>query len=262
MQQAALPRIPVVDIDAHPPFSPMSVDHIGFLDTATFFTRLSRAGIDIACGSLTPPPDFFKTHAPEEAISLLNRGAMTLSAAEARYLPALRIHPDFPDFSLSQLEEYASLGVRMIDIDGQHLPHPSMKTILARAQSLSMTVALYGENIAQAEELAAQFPDLRILMGGFGSLRYLPERAFRVMQAHSNLSLNLSGTVWTYNYVLHEWTQRFGADRLFFGSGYPFCNPAGKLAAVRWELRDQPDSVRERILYKNALDLLDAEGRL
>ena len=84
----------------------------------------------------------------------------------------------------------------------------------------------------------------------------------RLMQLHPNLSINLSGAVWTYNYALHEWAQRFGADRIFFGSGYPFCNPAGKLAAVRWELRDQPDSVCERILCRNALSLLGAEGRL
>ena len=262
MNQTDSFRIPVIDIDAHPPLCPMSVDYIDRIDADIFFARLNRAGIDIACGSLTPPPDFLKTHTPEEAVTLLNRGAMALSAADSRYLPALRIHPDCPDFSISQLDEYAPLGVRLIDIDGCHLPHPSMKAILTRAQSLNMTVSLYGENIAQAKEMAEQFPNLRILMGGLGSLRYMPNRAFSLMQTYPNLFLNLSGTVWTFNYSLHEWAQRFGINRLFFGSGYPSCNPAGKLAAVRWELRDQPVSVFERILCKNALGLLDAEGRL
>lgn len=261
MSQTTARPFPIVDIDAHLPFLPMQIDHIGELNETLFFDRLTRAGIDIACGILTPPPGFFETHHPCEAIDLLNGAAFSLAQSNSRYLPALCIHPACPDFSIAQLEKYALLGARMIGIDADLLVHPALPPILARAQSLNMTVTLHGEGISQAAELAALFPSLRILIGGLGSTRYMPARAFELMQAHKNLMLNLSGVIWGGNYVLHEWCSRFSADRLFFGTGYPHSNPAGRLAALFWELRDQPASVHEKIFSKNALKLTGAEGR-
>ena len=89
----------------------------------------------------------------------------------------------------------------------------------------------------------------------------MPERAYHLLEKHPNLMINLSGVIWGCNYALHEWCARLGSGRLLFGSGYPFSNPAGKLAAIRWELRDQPASVHEQIFSKNALLLAGAEGR-
>ncbi len=262
MEPATSPRIPIVDIDAHPPLTPMPVDHIGELSAISLLDRLSRAGIDIACGRLTPPPGFFDAHAPEDAIAALNRGALNLMQTDSRYLPALWIHPDCPDYSMDQLGQYTPLGVRMIGVEAKWLDHPGMQPILTRAQTLDMVVSLQDETISQADELAGQFPSLAVLIGGLGSSGYMPAITFDLLQSHSNLLLNLSGVIWGFNYALHEWTERLGADRLFFGSGYPFSNPAGKLAALRWELRDQADSVCRQIFSENALQLAGAERRI
>ena len=261
MAQTTAFSFPVVDIDAHPPLSPQPVNHIGELDETLFFSRLTHAGIDIACGRLLPPPGFFETHEPDEAIDLLNSAAFALAQREPRYLPALWIHPAYPDFSVAQLAKYAPLGVRIIGADGDRPDHPAFLHILSYVQEFGMTVALHGENISQIDALAARFPNLRLLIGGLGSTGYMPARAFDLMQAHKNLMLNLSGVIWGCNYALHEWCSRLGADRLFFGSAYPFSNPAGKLAALFWELRDQPASVHEQIFSQNALRLTGAEGR-
>lgn len=261
MAHASAHPFPVVDTDAHPPLSACPIEHTGELDEALFFSRLTRAGIDIACGRLLPPPGFFETHEPAEAIGLLNSAAFALSQREPRYLPALWIHPACPDFSVSQLAKYAPLGVRMIGADGGRSDHPAFLHILSHAQEFGMTVALHGESISQIDALAARFPGLRLLIGGLGSTGYMPARAFELMKQHKNLLLNLSGVIWGCNYALHEWCSRLGPDRLFFGSGYPFSNPAGRLAALRWELRDQPASVHEKIFSQNALRLTGAEGR-
>lgn len=260
MNQPTARPFPVVDIDAHPPLSTLPVDHIGDMDNSLFFDRLSHAGIDIACGRLLPPPGFFDAHAPEEAIALLNCGALNLARANSRYLPALWIHPACPEYSIAQIQEYSAAGVRMIGLDARFLEAPALLPILSCAQSLNMTLSLHGENLAQIDALAARFPDLRILIGGLGSSGYMPAPAFNLMKAHDHLMINLSGSIWGGNYVLHEWCSRLGAHRLLFGSGYPFSNPAGKLAALRWELRDQPDSVHEQIFSKNALLLTGAKG--
>ena len=259
VQTTALP-FPVVDIDAHPPFSSLPVDHLGELTQSLFFNRLNSAGIDIACGRLLPPQGFFEAHAPGEAISLLNSAALTLAKSDSRYLPTLWIHPDCPGFSVSQLEEYEKSGVRLLEIDADWLCHPGLSPILSCAQALGMAAVLHKETISQADILAAQFPSLRILAGGLRSTGYMPAAVHELLMKRQNLSFNLSGTICLLNYALHEWTDRLGADRLFFGTGYPFSNPAGKLAAFQWELRDQPASVREQIFGQNALRLVGAEG--
>ena len=262
MRPSALSPLTIVDIDAHPPFSLITADHIGELNTESFFIRLNSAGIDAACGRLIPPPGFFEMQPPNEAITRLNRAAWDLAAVNSGYFPALWIHPGCPDASIAQLEKYGTSGVRLFEIDASQLTHPDLPGILARAQSLGMTLMMHGEKIAQADELAAQFPALNMLVGGLGSAGYMPAPTYELLMKHANISINLSGIYCSFNYVLHEWTERFGPDRLFFGTGYPFSNPAGKLAGVRWELRDQPDSVRSRIFNENALRLLGAEGRL
>ena len=262
MNRIAAFSFPIVDIDAHPPLSSLPVDHIGELDTETFFTRLNAAGIAIACGRLLPPPCFFEMHGRGEAISLLNRAALDLAKNDSRYLPSLWIHPDCPDFSIAQLKEYASFGVRLFEIDAPWLSHPSLAPILSAAQSLGMTAILHGEKIAQADELAAQFPTLSMVVSSLGSAGYMPAAVHELFAKRENLSFCLSGIICLLNYGLHEWTDRLGANRLFFGTGYPFSNPAGKLSGLRWELRDQPESVVKAILNKNTLRLVGAEGGL
>lgn len=260
MNQMTSHPFPVIDIDAHPPFSSLPIDHLGELTQSRFFGRLIAAGIDIACGRLLPPQGFFEAHAPGEAIALLNSAALTLAKSDSRYRPSLWIHPDCPDASVSQLEESRKSGARLFELDAPWLSHPGLTPILSAAQALGMTAVLHGEKIDQADELAARFPALPLLVGGSGSAGYMPAPAEVLLKKHENLSVNLSGVIWGCNYALHEWCSRLGPDRLFFGSGYPFSNPAGRLAAFQWELRDQPDSVREQIFGKNALRLVGAEG--
>lgn len=252
-------QIPIIDADAHPPYCPMDIDHIGELSSEKFLDRLNQTGIGYACGRLTPPQDFFLAHPTEEAVSLLNEAAFALAAGDARYFPALWVHPDCPSFSIEQMDEYAARGVRMLEADAECLDHPGLAPILAHAQTTGMIVSLHKETLEQTDRLASQYPGLSILAGGLGSSIYMPDRTCALLDAHPNLYINLSGAVWSFNYVLHEWTQRLGTERLLFGTGYPFCNPASKVAAVNWELRDQPDSVASRLLYLNAAGLLGVE---
>ena len=55
--------------------------------------------------------------------------------------------------------------------------------------------------------------------------------------------------------MLHEWCKQLDTERLLFGSGYPDCNPATKVAAAKWELRDQSDVVKQKIFCENAAKL-------
>lgn len=253
---------PVIDIDAHPPLVPMHIDHVGTMDAERFFERLSCAGIGMVCGTPALPNDFFEIHGAMRAVSLRNEGALRLASEDPRYCPVLSVHPDCAAHSVEALEKYAALGVKMLEVEAAWLKHCGLDPILERAQSLGMTVIVQGETIAQARELAGRFSALRLLVGGLRSKGYMPAAAHELMRECPNVGIVLSGVIWGLNYGLHEWTERLGAERLFFATGYPLCNPAAKIAAVKWELRDQPNSVRERVLNQNARRLLDGEGNI
>ena len=171
----------------------------------------------------------------------------------------LSVHPDCAEFSVGQLKKYRAEGVNLLEIEAQWLNRAELAPILECAQSLGMTAVLQGETMAQARETAKRFPALGLLVGARRSKSYLPADAHKLMQECPNVGIILSGVIWLLNYGLHEWTQRLGEEKLFFGTGYPLCNPAAKRAAVQWELRDQPSTVAERLLSKNARCLLDKE---
>ncbi len=250
----------MIDMDAHPPLVPMHVDHIGIMDAKSFFTRLFLAGIGGACGTPAVPTEFLEIHGAEQAVSLKNEGALRLAIEYPKYCPVLSVHPDCAAHSIEEMKRYAAQGVKMLEIEAAWRKHPELNCILECAQALGMTAVLQGETPDQAQDLAGRFSSLRLLVGGLRSKGYMPAVAYELMQECPNVYINLSGVIWGLNYGLHEWTQRLGAERLFFGTGYPFCNPAAKAAAVRWELRDQPPCVTKLVLSENARRLLGAEG--
>ena len=59
-----------------------------------------------------------------------------------------------------------------------------------------------------------------------------------------------------WNYILHEMVGRCPAERLLFGTRFPHINVASRKASVEWELRDQPEGVKEAVFSGNALRLL------
>ncbi|MBQ8509454.1 MAG: amidohydrolase family protein [Clostridia bacterium] len=226
----------IIDIDAHPPVDAASFAH--------FFDRLNDAGIGLACGTL------YAASAPDGGMARrLNEASLALAKREPRYIPALWGHPDCAD----QVEQ-----ARMIEIDGAWLDGAA--EVLAAAQERGLPVSLRGESPAAAIMLAERYPSLKLICGGFFSRGFMPAQAAEVLAACPNVYLNLSGGIWIGNYVLHEWSRKLHIDRLLFGTGCPDGNPAAKLAAMKWELRDADEEVHSGIYRENARKLLGLEA--
>ena len=245
----------MIDMDCHPPFDVADIDYIGKVSRKEFFANLERAGISKACGTLLIPAEFWDSHEISEAIQEVNERTMELACMESRYIPVLRAHPDCTEVTLSQLEKYVPLGMRIVETNGAWIERAEMIPILTYAQEQNIVLSLQNVTTEQVLVLAEKFPSLTMIVGGLTDRVFSPVCAKTILSICPQVYLKLSGFIWSCNYYLHEWCNQLDKKRLLFGSGYPDCNPATRVAALRWELRDQSDVVKQKIFSENATKL-------
>ena len=142
-----------------------------------------------------------------------------------------------------------------LNIDGKTCPHD----FIQKARERSVPVLLKGESPDTAEALCKENPDIIFICGGYFSKGYNVENTAKLMNACSNMYLNLSGVFTLCNYFLHELLKRTPHDRLLFGTAYPHANPAYKRATALWEMRDISKEDKENIMYNNAARLFGEE---
>lgn len=127
--------------------------------------------------------------------------------------------------------------------------------ILDAARSNKRPIMLKGDTAADAMRLCLENPDIIFIAGGFFSKSYEVIHTAMLLAECENAYINLSGNFSWLNYYLHELVRKVPAERLLFGTAYPYTNPAYKKATVLWELRDLPSAVVEKIMYSNAVRL-------
>jgi len=134
-------------------------------------------------------------------------------AAPDRLLPYGGVHPRFTKNAVRDVEHLAELGIRVLKI---HPPHQqmaanayvdgltSLRDIYATCERLGMPVMIhtgtsifpgarskYG-NPMEIDDVAIDFPDLRIIMAHGGRPLYMAE-AFFILRRHKRVWLDLSG---------------------------------------------------------------------
>ena len=220
------------DIDAHPPTEKNM--------RPGFFQKVSELGVSHICGTFAvkEPPD-------EKTAALLNKAAKRLSVTEARYLPAFWGFPGLLEKSGTAKMLYVDAGM------GQ-----GRDEVLRYAEQSKKPVFLCHETPESTREILEKFPKASVIAGGQGASGFEPLQTVSMLNAFPNFYLNLSAGIWTVNYVLHELIKKMPVRQLLFGSGFPYTNPASRLAAVKWELRDTDVSSCEHVFYQNARALL------
>jgi predicted TIM-barrel fold metal-dependent hydrolase len=111
----------------------------------------------------------------------------------------------------------------------------------------------YGRPIPYLDDVAADFPDLKIV-GAHPSWPWQAEM-LAVCRHKANVYIDLSG--WAPKYFppeLVHWANTLLQDKVLFGSDYPLIDPARWLA--EFERLPFDKAVRPKILYGNALELL------
>ena len=196
------------------------------------------------------------------ATAACNRAAMAFQHRFPEfYIPAIQVHPRFPDESCREIERHHALGVRWIgELVGYLLgfadeyDSPGAFRIYDLAQSLGMTVNFHGNDLAQAARMAQAFPRLNFVLAHPGGSRDgFIDRA-KLVATHPNLYLDLSGTGITRWGMIRHGIDLAGSGKFLFGTDFPICTPSSFIACVLEE--PLTDAERAAILAGNFKRLL------
>ena len=192
--------------------------------------------------------------------------ALEVSPHASRFLPGASVHPRDTK-CLSELRDQTRRGARLLKL------HPEMQRfypydrevmeICAECERIGLPIIFHtGRSGIEPEwlrpyalprhweEMAASFPRLPIVLG-HGGARDLPD-AITLARRYPNLVLGIASLGAS---AIGELIDELSAERLVFGSDWPFYPVTTSLAKLLWATRDRPRD-REPILRGNALRLL------
>jgi predicted TIM-barrel fold metal-dependent hydrolase len=194
--------------------------------------------------------------------------AIAAAGVGDRLIPGASVHPRDPE-RVEKLRRYAGLGARAVKLHpaGQRFfpDAPEAAAIYRECARLGLPVVFHGGRAGIEPSYAhrftlmrhyrpvlERFPEVQFVLGHAGA-RDVAD-AIPLAQRYANAWLGIHGQGVT---VLHELIERVGADRLLFGSDWPFYHLAVTLAKVLLVTEGRPD-VRRAILRGNAERLLGA----
>ena len=219
-------------------------------------TRVERALIlPIAFG--LPFGDDLSDHWPE---------AIAAAKVGDRLLPGASVHPRDPE-AVEKLRRYAGRGARALKLHpaGQRFfpDAPEAAPIYRECARLGLPVVFHGGRagiepsythrftlMRHYQPVLERFPEVQFVLGHAGA-RDVAD-AIPLAQRYPNAWLGIHGQGVT---TLHELIERVGAERLLFGSDWPFYHLAVTLAKVLLVTEGRPEA-RRAILRDNAQRLL------
>ena len=197
---------------------------------AEFDAEMCRAGVDMYAGSVIAKGD------PEDFkwIQHLNRTALRLRDSFPRYIPGIHIHSKFVEESCAELHAMKSEGVKLV---GELVPYflgtgtfdtPEMAVIMKEAAKLGMVVNIHGPSRPEAEFLAANVPELTVVLAHpgepYGTPGWTARERVEFVAEHENMYLDISGTgLFRWNFLRH-FVGKYGAEKIIFGSDFPTCS--------------------------------------
>ncbi|MEN8183141.1 MAG: amidohydrolase family protein [Myxococcota bacterium] len=194
--------------------------------------------------------------------------AIRVSGAGARLLPGASVHPRDPD-KIARLRGYAAAGARIVKLHpaGQrfYADEPVAMEIYAECQRMRLPVFFHAGRAGIEPEAGlnynllrhmrgalSAFPRLQFVLGHAGA-RDIAE-AIPLARRHDNVWLGTHGQGATQ---LARLMREVGAEKLVFGSDWPWYHLGASLAKVLIVTEGQPEA-RQAILRGNAERLLAA----
>lgn len=180
-----------------------------------------------------------------------------------RFIGMATVNPWYGAGAVNELER----GVRELGLKGLKL-HPLMQgfetndplvyPVIEKAIELAIPTYVHAGTPILAVpyklvDLAAVFPEARLIMGHAGWDFHFD--VIRAVAGQGNIFLETSKTEFVH---LEALVANFGADRLLFGSDYPFSNMRTELAKIEL-LEELGTKDREKILWRNCARLFDIE---
>ena len=205
-----------------------------------------------------------------ERMKAKNDSLFAISKREARFIPVCSVHPSDTEAAIEELHRVKGLGGKIIKLNPmtQNFSILDNETLLVvrTAGELGLVILICGMvNLDQLLELTIVCSNTKIIIAHMGVSEFHKLAGFNLFKksvpdAFKNLWFDISTTVYLYAESPYksqlEWIIRtVGVDRVLFGSDQPSVSLSDALKAF-YKL-DFNDFERERILYKNAIELLD-----
>lgn len=196
-----------------------------------------------------------------------NAGAAIAAAhKEPKLIPFGSVHPYAPD-GLKKLDTQAAAGARGLKfhpaVQLTRPDDPRAVTLYRRAAERDLLVFLHcgpvgietglGRELSQVanyERPIAENPQVTFILGHAGALQ--ADQALALARRYPNVYLELSSQGLP---VVQRLVNEAPADRLLFGSDWPFYHAAVPLAKVLVATEGRPE-LRRKVLYDNAARLL------
>jgi uncharacterized protein len=215
------------------------------------------------------PTDLVKAH--EEAgvtvglLSILSGDMIscnnaTRNACEqypGRLFGAIYLDPRDVDSAIAELERCAALdlfrGVKLHPSEDAWFPYMEQYfPVYSRIEALGLPILFHSGTHPHSNPLAIaaaarQFTNVPFILGHFG-LADLSWECFPAATLSDNVFVDTTANPMVR--VLGEWVERFGAERMLWGSDFPFYNveyEGSKVDYITWSARD-----RELIRFVNA----------
>ena len=175
------------------------------------------------------------------------------------------MHPDSDDFD-RDLDEVQALGLRGVKLhpDIQRFPadDPRAMAIYRRCEARGLPVCIHAgdkrydfSNPERLARIAEAFPSLTLIAAHMGGWSVWEEASLRLAR-YSNVLVDCSSSLyWLEKETARDIIRRYGADRVLFGTDYPFW-------PQKTELDDLfslglTDEELEKICWRNAASLYD-----
>jgi hypothetical protein len=250
-------------------------DHWDFLlalmdDPKLLLETMDRAGVWRVALINYPSPDLMGFTDETNEFS-----AKYAAAAPDRLIPFGGIHPRISGDIKGHVEDLVALGIRCLKIHPPHQLFPAnahtqglltLGSIYRHCEARGLPVMIhtgtsvfpgarckYGRPM-EIDDVAIDFPDLRIIMAHGGRPLWMDE-AFFILRRHPNVHLELSGIpplkILEYFPRLEEI-----ADRVLWGTDWPSPGVRDlKQNLEQFRSLDLPDHVKHKITVENALRL-------
>ena len=258
----------IIDFNTHPFINPKNnicdyKDHIEMnVDKTKEF--YDGVGITTICGSVVEPTT------PEgesmwDKIRRNNRTALELKDIYGDfYIPGFHIHPDFIDESINEMKLMHSFGINLIgELSPSNYGYDGYTsegfiTLMEEAAKLGMVMSMQQHSHSMLDEFVNIRKDVICVFGKTGEPGGVKLHIERMMK-NENYYIDLSGGYASFRHgMLRHTIDKGGADRILFGSGYPYCNPQIVMGAILLE-PDLTDTEREKICSLNAKKILGIE---
>lgn len=240
----------IIDTHAHLD----EVESFGWKDTPEeLLALMDDAGIE-----KTVVTTYADEPGPEDGISRLQE---YVEAHPDRFIGFPRMDPRWGDKALDTFErmivDEGMSGLKLHPVSNLSSPYAEFTlTIMDKAAELGVPVLIHSgdENFCLPRQIgyAAERTNATILMAHCGGF-FNATSCIDVAAEHENIILESSA--FPYPRVLQKAVDTLGAERVVYGSDMPPANPHVELKKI--EVLDLTDNQRERILYQNAVELLN-----